>query len=266
MAYDSLSLEEDRAAKMSCLKSAYFLAELLVNSFLKHIDTVLLRQGIDKIFFNKFMKKIDFQLKFDLGKLHSYYTTVNFRNKLIGHNDHVRQEAKLWSEKGEFYYLPHAYDLDSGEIERISILRKSYLDKSDSEELKNEINLRQILEFLFYNYPSFEVLKGGMKYSISLERREIDNLSKKIGIKSTTCPKNGTWRNVDISSQFQEIISELKNARLNPKDVLPQHPEWKHGDAECYLSISASKRMWFSIPSGPTLLLTYFQLVLNHSK
>ncbi len=43
--------------------------------------------------------------------------------------------------------------------------------------------------------------------------------------------KNGTWRNIDISSQLQEIISELKNARLNAKYVLPQHPEWKHGDA-----------------------------------
>jgi integrase len=43
--------------------------------------------------------------------------------------------------------------------------------------------------------------------------------------------KNGTWRNVDISSQLQEIISELKNARLNSNYVLPQHPEWKHGDA-----------------------------------
>ena len=40
-----------------------------------------------------------------------------------------------------------------------------------------------------------------------------------------------TWRNVDISSQLQEIISELKNVRLNTKYVLPQYPEWKHGEA-----------------------------------
>jgi hypothetical protein len=50
-------------------------------------------------------------------------------------------------------------------------------------------------------------------------------------VSSTKCPKNGTWRNVDISSLLQEIISELKNDRLNEKYVLLKHPEWKHGDA-----------------------------------
>ena len=205
--YDSLSLEEDRAAKMSCLKSAYLLAEPLVNSFLKQIDTVLLRQGINNISFNKFMKQIETHLKFDLEKLHSYYTTVTFRNKLIAHNDHVRQEAKQWSKEGEFYYLPHAYDLDSGDIESISALRKSYLEKFDSEELKNEINFRQMLEFLFYNYPSFEVLEGSIKYSISPERREIDNLSEKIGVKSKPIDS--------VIISVSDLMKELVNVSLS---------------------------------------------------
>jgi hypothetical protein len=50
-------------------------------------------------------------------------------------------------------------------------------------------------------------------------------------VSSTKCPKNETWRNVDISSELREIISKLKNASLNAKYVSPQHPEWKHGDA-----------------------------------
>ena len=79
--------------------------------------------------------------------------------------------------------------------------------------------------------------------------------------------KNGTWRNVDISSQLQEIISELKNARLNSNYVLPQHPEWKHGDAGKVLRmflehIGIKKDVVFHTLRA-FLLFTYFQQVLS---
>jgi integrase len=65
------------------------------------------------------------------------------------------------------------------------------------------------------------------------EKNGIIRVSKSFNkrINTTKFPKNGTWRNVDISSQLQEIISELINARLNTKNVLPQYPQWKHGEA-----------------------------------
>lgn len=50
-------------------------------------------------------------------------------------------------------------------------------------------------------------------------------------INTNKCPKNGTWRNVDISSQLKDIIQELYRQRLDERLVLPQFPEWKYGDA-----------------------------------
>ncbi len=43
--------------------------------------------------------------------------------------------------------------------------------------------------------------------------------------------RNGTWTDIDITFDFQEMISELKNSRLNRKYVLPEYSERKHGDA-----------------------------------
>ncbi len=50
-------------------------------------------------------------------------------------------------------------------------------------------------------------------------------------LNATKCPKNGTWRNVDINSQLAQLIMELKNERRNEIHVLPQFPDWKHGIA-----------------------------------
>jgi integrase len=50
-------------------------------------------------------------------------------------------------------------------------------------------------------------------------------------IKANKCPKNGTWRNVDINSQLASLIAELKVERRNETHVLPQFPEWKNGQA-----------------------------------
>lgn len=205
--YDSLSVHDDRVAKMSCLKSAYLLSEPVVNNFLKQMDAVFLKQGIHQISFNKFFLKVSAQLKFDLQVIHSYYTTVAFRNKLIAHNDHVRQEAKLWSETGEFYYLPHAFELTPEDIKKISELKECYLEKFDSDELKNEHNFRQILEFLFYNYPSFEVAADGLKYVINDNRKAIDNISERVGVKSKPIDS--------VVVSVSDLMKELAKVSLN---------------------------------------------------
>ena len=65
------------------------------------------------------------------------------------------------------------------------------------------------------------------------EKNGIIRVSKSFNkrINTNKCPKNGTWRNVDINSQLKEVIQELYRQRLDERLVLPQFPEWKYGDA-----------------------------------
>ncbi len=121
--------------------------------------------------------------------------------------------------------------------------------EAKEEKIKLILTLDEVRRFLLEakiqkhpRYPiwAFAVLTGmrsgelqALEWGDVDEKNGIIRVSKSFNkrINTTKCPKNGTWRNVDISSQLQELISELKNARLNAKYVLPQHPEWKHGDA-----------------------------------
>lgn len=63
------------------------------------------------------------------------------------------------------------------------------------------------------------------------EERGIIRVAKSFNkrLKTTKCPKNGTWRNVDINSQLAQLIIELKTERRNETHILPQFPEWKNG-------------------------------------
>lgn len=63
------------------------------------------------------------------------------------------------------------------------------------------------------------------------EERGIIRVAKSFNkrLKTTKCPKNGTWRNVDINSQLAQLIIELKRERRNEAHILPQFPEWKNG-------------------------------------
>jgi integrase len=54
-------------------------------------------------------------------------------------------------------------------------------------------------------------------------------------LKITKCPKNGTWRNVDISPQLQELIREIRVERAQESTVLPILPEWRNGFASVVL-------------------------------
>lgn len=120
---------------------------------------------------------------------------------------------------------------------------------SKEEKIKPILTLDEVRKFLleakiqkqpWYPIWAFAVLTGMRSGELqALEWGDVDekngiirvSMSFNKRINTTKCPKNGTWRNVDISSQLQEIISELKIARFNAKYVLPQFPEWKHGEA-----------------------------------
>ena len=75
------------------------------------------------------------------------------------------------------------------------------------------------------------------------EKNGIIRVSKSYNkrLQSTKCPKNGAWRNVDINSQLQEIITDLKRTRLNETTVLPMFPEWKNGQAGSVLRMFLSR-------------------------
>lgn len=65
------------------------------------------------------------------------------------------------------------------------------------------------------------------------EKNGIIRVSKSFNkrINGMKCPKNGTWRNVDINSQLKELLKELRRERAHEQFVLPHFPEWKYGDA-----------------------------------
>jgi integrase len=128
------------------------------------------------------------------------------------------------------------------------------LDKRE-EKLKSILTLDEVRKLLFeaklqghpwYPIWAFAILTGMRSGELqALEWGDVDEqngiicVSKSFNkrINTTKCPKNGTWRNVDISSQLQEVISELKRERLNQQFVLPLFSEWKYGDGGKVLRI-----------------------------
>ncbi len=108
---------------------------------------------------------------------------------------------------GEFYYLPHAFELDHSDIDVILHLKESYLRRFKSEELSDEKNYRQMLGFLFYNFPSLEISPDASKYSLSADRKKIDTLAEKIGVKSQTMNS--------IIKSVSDLLEELVNVSLH---------------------------------------------------
>lgn len=121
--------------------------------------------------------------------------------------------------------------------------------ESKEEKFKPILTLDEVRKFLleakiqkhsWYPIWAFAILTGMRSGELmALEWGDIDEengiirVSKSFNkrMKATKCPKNGSWRNVDINSQLREIISELKRERMNERLVLPQLPEWKYGNA-----------------------------------
>ncbi len=127
------------------------------------------------------------------------------------------------------------------------------------EKIKPILTLDEVRRFLFeakiQNHPwyhiwAFAVLTGMRSGELmALEWGDIDDKNGIIRVtksfnkrlKSTKCPKNGTWRNADINSQLKEIIIELKRTRMNESTVLPTFSEWKNGQGGTVLRMFLKK-------------------------
>jgi integrase len=132
------------------------------------------------------------------------------------------------------------------------------LDEKE-EKIKPILTLDEVRRFLFeakiqkhpwYPIWAFAVLTGmrsgelmALEWGDIDEKNGIIRVSKTFNkrLQSTKCPKNGTWRNVDINSQLKEIINELKRTRMNESTVLPTFPEWKNGQGGTVLRMFLKK-------------------------
>ncbi len=148
--------------------------------------------------------------------------------------------------------LVYNWGVEEGFITGLNFVGKSPvfglgLDKKE-EKLKPILTLDEVRKFLleakihkhpWYPVWAFAVLTGMRSGELqALEWGDIDEqngiirVSKSFNkrLMTTKCPKNGTWRNVDVNSQLQEIISVLRCSRQNEKNVLPQFADWKNGE------------------------------------
>lgn len=119
---------------------------------------------------------------------------------------------------------------------------------SEEEKVKPILTLDEVRKFLFEaklrKHPWYPIwafaISTGMRSSelYALEWGDIDDQNGIIRVsksyckrlKRVKCPKNGSWRNVDISPQLHELIRELRVERGNEATVLPIFPEWKNGE------------------------------------
>lgn len=117
------------------------------------------------------------------------------------------------------------------------------------EQIKPILTLDEVRKFLleakirqhpWYAIWAFAVCTGMRSGELmALEWGDVDEKNGIIGVsksfnkrlKLTKCPKNGTWRNVDINSQLQNVIADLRRERGHESTVLPMFPEWKNGEA-----------------------------------
>ncbi|HAZ14219.1 MAG: hypothetical protein A2X86_22425 [Bdellovibrionales bacterium GWA2_49_15] len=117
------------------------------------------------------------------------------------------------------------------------------------EKLKPILTIDEVRKFLLeakiHKHPWYPIwafaVTTGMRSGelMALEWGDIDEengiirVSKSFNkrLKITKCPKNGTWRNVDINSQLANLIRSLRQERRNETYVLPTFSEWKNGQA-----------------------------------
>lgn len=108
------------------------------------------------------------------------------------------------------------------------------------EEVKALLLQAKIRQHPWYHIWAFAILTGmrsgelqALEWGDIDERNGIIRVSKSYShkVKAVKSPKNGKWRNVDISSQLQGLILELKKIRGNEKTVLPVLSGWVEGTA-----------------------------------
>ncbi len=123
------------------------------------------------------------------------------------------------------------------------------------EVLKPILTLEEVRKFLleakirkhpWYDIWAFAVSTGMRSGELmALEWGDIDDnqglirVSRSYNkrIKDAKCPKNGTWRNVDISPQLRDVISGLRISRGTDKYVLPHFSTWMNGEAALVLRL-----------------------------
>jgi integrase len=148
--------------------------------------------------------------------------------------------------------LVYNWGLEEGIIKGISAQNKSpvfglALEPKD-EKMKPILTLEEVRKLLLdakiHQHPWYPIwafaLSTGMRSGelMALEWGDIDEKSGIIRVsksfnkrfKIVKCPKNGTWRNVDINSKLMELIKELRFTRGQESHVLPRFPEWKSGE------------------------------------
>lgn len=119
--------------------------------------------------------------------------------------------------------------------------------EAEGEKIKPILTLDEVRKLLleakikkhpWYPIWAFAILTGMRSGELmALEWSDIDEANGIIRVsktfnkrmKATKCPKNGTWRNVDINTQLMGLIRELRQERRNETSVLPTFPEWKNG-------------------------------------
>lgn len=123
------------------------------------------------------------------------------------------------------------------------------------EKIKPILTIDEVRKFLleakihqhpWYPIWAFAVLTGMRSGELmALEWGDIDQengiirVSKSFNkrMKATKCPKNGTWRNVDINPQLADLLRSLRLERRNETHVLPNFSEWKNGQAGVVLRL-----------------------------
>jgi len=121
--------------------------------------------------------------------------------------------------------------------------------ESSEEKVKPILTLEEVRKFLLEakirNHPWYPIwafalltgMRSGELMALLWEDVDLDNniirVSKSFNkrTKNIKCPKNGTWRNVDVNGQLKNLLIELRRERPNDSHVLPHFSEWKNGYA-----------------------------------
>lgn len=183
--------------------------------------------------------------------------------RVLSYAESIGAKSGLLNKIKSSINLVYSWGVEEGLIMGSNISGKSPvfgLGLDDKEEkIKPILSLDELRRFLFeakiqkhpwYPIWAFAVLTGMRSGELmALEWGDIDDkngiirVSKSFNkrLQSTKCPKNGTWRNVDINSQLKEIIIDLKRTRMNESTVLPTFPEWKNGQGGAVLRMFLKK-------------------------
>jgi integrase len=155
--------------------------------------------------------------------------------------------------------LVYNWGVEEGLVQTSGVVNKSPvygLGVGDKvEEIKPILTLEEVKKFLLeakiQKHPWYPIwafaVSTGMRSGelMALEWGDIDEQNGIIRVaksfnkrmKVNKCPKNGTWRNVDINSQLKMLIAELKRERGHEKTVLPIFSEWKYGQGGVVLRL-----------------------------